>query len=71
MARSRLDLPLEAFSQPQWWSNAVYRNVPGKGLLFDGYTRPALRTFSEHVRTVPNASHASWVWFGGEWVRVA
>jgi hypothetical protein len=67
---ARLDLPMEAFSKPQWWSNAVYRDVPGKGLLFAGYTRPVLRTFTQQVAAVPPNSRASWVWFGGEWVRI-
>jgi hypothetical protein len=73
MARSRLDLPLEAFSKPQWWSNAIYRDVPGRGLVFQGYTKPALRTFDGHVASVMSmpGARVSWVWFGGEWVRVA
>lgn len=61
---------MEAFSQPQWWSNAVYKHVPGKGLLFAGYSRPALKNFRDHVAAVPSGTWASWVWFGGEWVRV-
>ena len=72
MARSRLDLPQAAFFQPQWWSTAIYKDVPGRGLLFQGYTKPALRTFSGHVDAVMRTPGAriSWVWWDGEWVQV-
>lgn len=73
MASSRLDLPPDAFVRPQWWSSALYKHVPGKGLLFQGYSRPALQTFYDHVGRTQRTGGvwASWVWFGGQWVRVA
>lgn len=73
MGRRAMDLPQEAFFRPQWWSSALYKDVPGKGLLLQGYTKPTLRTFSDHVASTQRTPGvwASWVWYSNEWVRVA
>jgi len=74
---TRLDLPIEAFTKPTWWTSAVYESVPKRGLVFRGYTPNAWQTFSEHVDTVKigtagTTSHlVSWVWYAGQWVRAA
>lgn len=68
---TRLDLPSEAFTRPQWHTNAVFEEWSG-GLRLKGYTKPTLRTFYQNVSVVqsnPNI-RASWVWYGGQWVRV-
>lgn len=74
MSISRLDLPLESMMTPQWWSGAIYKQLPGRGLVFQGYSKPRLQTFAQHVDSIMGTGRVDyrvdWVWWQNQWVRI-
>ncbi len=71
MATTRLDLPAEALTTKQWWTNALYAKT-ASGFVLKGYTKPALRTFYENTGALQRSPGVAvtWVWYDGGWVRI-
>lgn len=72
---SHLDLPLEAYKLPQYWVSALYVRDPRRGYVLQRYTPMQLGTYLQHFDSIfymqpKPAAKVTWVWFGGQWVRV-
>lgn len=72
---SRLDLPPEALAKPQVWTRYLLKEQKGS-VVQVGYTKPKLQTFYDQVGDSMNDSkrglktYVTYVWFGGQWVKV-